>query len=292
MKKVWFFVAVVLALACMVVSGCNKSGQDASGMRTNAKPGPKAIDVKVNPKDGAEMVWVPAGEFLMGSSDDDVAQLLNENPEWGAERFNDEKPQREVYLDGYWMYKHEVTVAQYRKFCEETYREMPPAPKSGWKDDHPMVMVTWTDASAYAKWAGMSLPTEAQWEKAARGTEGRIYPWGNTWDAEKCNNYESGAKQTKPVGSYTSGASPYGCMDMAGNVWEWCSDWYDRDYYKSGPSRNPTGPKDGSCRVLRGGGWGSNGGLCRAAGRYDYYSFNPVNWGSDSLGFRLCGSGA
>ena len=79
---------------------------------------------------------------------------------------------------------------------------------------------------------------------------------------------------------------------MAGNVWEWCSDWYDRDYYKSGPSRNPTGPKDGSCRVLRGGGWGSNGGLCRAAGRYDYYSFNPVNWGSDSLGFRLCGSGA
>jgi len=276
LKKVWFFVAVVLALACIVVSGCSKSE-------------PKAGDVKINPKDGAEMVWVPAGEFLMGSTDEDIAQLLKKNPELEAARFDDEKPQRKVYLDGYWMYKYEVTVAQYRKFCEATNRKMPDAPSWGWKDDHPMVKVTWTDASNYAKWAGMSLPTEAQWEKAARGTDGRIYPWGNKWEAYKCNNRESGPKQTKPVGSYTSGASPYGCMDMAGNVWEWCLDWYGKDYYKSGPSRNPTGPTDGSSRVLRGGGWNGIDGSCRAA--YRSHNPYPLFW-SSSYGFRLCGSGA
>lgn len=189
----------------------------------------------VNPKDGAAMVWVPAGEFLMGSND-------------GA---SDEKPQRTVYLDGYWMYKYEVTVAQYRKFCHETGRKMPEAPDWGWKDDHPIVNVSWNDGKAYADWAGARLPSEAEWEKAARGTDGRMYPWGNKWDASKCMT--TPLTSIRPVGSYDSGASPYGCMDMEGNAWEWCADWYDGGYYKIAPSRNPKGPSGGRYRVLRGG---------------------------------------
>jgi formylglycine-generating enzyme required for sulfatase activity len=227
--------------------------------------GNKIGDTSINPKDGAEMVWVPEGEFLMGS------EVYRETP------------QRKVYLDGYWMYKYEVTVAQYEKFCSETGKLMATAPKWGWIDSHPIVNVSWNDAVDYAKWAGGSLPTEAQWEKAARGMDGREYPWGNQWDGSKCNNSGNG---TQPVGSYAAGVSPYGCMDMAGNVMEWCSDWYGDHYYKSAPSRNPSGPADGSYRVLRGGCW-------TYGDRYDHsrcacrYSFNEPSNTDIYDGFRL-----
>ncbi len=233
---------------------------------------------QVNPKDGAAMVWVPAGEFLMGSTD--------------ADKYagSDEKPQRRVYLDGYWMYKYEVTVAQYRAFCAATGRALPRFPsgrswagKGGWTDpalqNHPIVNVTWRDATAYAAWAGVQLPTEAQWEKAARGTDGRIYPWGNAWDQAKCANYYNSSSKgisTWPVGSFPAGVSWCGAHDMAGNVWEWCADWYQSEYYKTAPARNPTGPATGTFRVLRGGSWYiyiESG--CRGAGRFlnytDYY---------------------
>jgi len=200
-----------------------------------AEPG----DIWINPKDGAELCFVPAGEFIMGSNDG----------------LDNERPQHRVYLDGYWIYKYEVTVAQYRKFCQATGRKMPLPPEWGWKDDHPIVYVTWDDAVAYAKWAGVRLPTEAEWEKAARGTDGREYPWGNKWDASKCNNYWTGPKQTTAVGSYPQGVSPYGVHDMAGNVWEWCADWYDPNYYRSAPSKNPLGPSSGMYRVVRGSSW-------------------------------------
>ena len=135
---------------------------------------------RVNPKDGATMVWIPSGAFLMGSDSGE----------------DNEKPQHTVELDNYWMYKYPVTVKQYRKFCNDpkTKSMMPPWPEwdPAWKkDDHPIVNVTWFDAGAYCQWAGVSLPTEAQWEKAARGTDGRIYPWGNEWDKDKCNTSES-----------------------------------------------------------------------------------------------------
>jgi formylglycine-generating enzyme required for sulfatase activity len=286
MKTIWLL-ALILILAAFGVVTADEKAKKGDIPLYDGKPGEKIGDVRINPKDGAEMVWVPAGEFLMGTSDEEIAQLLKENPEWKAEWFNDEKPQRKVYLDGYWIYKYEVTVAQYRKFCEETTRKMPPAPEWGWNDDHPIVWVTWTDALDYAKWAKMALPTEAQWEKAARGTDGRQYPWGNKWDASKCNSNESGLERTTPVGSYPSGVSPYGCMDMAGNVGEWCADWYDEDYYRSAPLRNPTEPSVGSFKVVRGGGWNISDAR-RAASRSCADPYD--NWFDDG-GFRLCGSG-
>ncbi|NLH99039.1 MAG: formylglycine-generating enzyme family protein [Chthonomonadales bacterium] len=193
----------------------------------------------MNPRDGAELVYVPAGEFTMGSEDGEP----------------DERPQRRVHLDAFWMYRYPVTVAQYRRFCNETGREMPEAPEWGWLDDHPIVKVRWYDAQAYADWAGVSLPTEAQWEKAARGTDGRKWPWGNGFHALKavCSVGKRSQPSTAPVGSIPSGASPYGCLDMAGNVWEWCADWYDPEYYAQAPNRNPRGPEIGQRRVLRGG---------------------------------------
>lgn len=199
----------------------------------------KLSDTWTNPIDGADMVYVPAGGFTMGSS-----------------KNRDSLFQHDVYLDGYWMYKTEVTVAQYRKYCEAVELEMPIAPQWGWKGDHPIVNVSWDDARGYCEWAGVSLPTEAQWEKAARGTDGRTYPWGNEFDASKCVcSPDNMRKSTAPVGSCPSGASPYGCLDMAGNVWEWCADWQNDDYYVNAIPVNPPGPETGTYRVLRGGGW-------------------------------------
>lgn len=219
-----------------------------------------------NAKDGSQMILIPAGEFTMGSYD-------------GLD-----KPAHKVCLDGYEIGKYEVTVSQYRKFCSATGREMSEAPEWGWKDDHPIVNVTWDDARAYCKWAGGRLPSEAEWEKAARGTAGRQFPWGNTWDKNKCANIELGLHSTVSVGSYPSGASPYGCMDMAGNVWEWCKDWYGESYYSHSPANNPQGPASGSYHVARGGGWIDFNSFCRCVyrGHEVVYSYN-----GSSFGFRL-----
>ncbi|MGV8122349.1 MAG: SUMF1/EgtB/PvdO family nonheme iron enzyme [Candidatus Xenobiia bacterium LiM19] len=236
-----------------------------------------------NTKDGAEMVLVPAGEFLMGSPSGEGS---------------DEHPQHRVYLDAYYIYKYPVTNGQFARFVKETGY----GAEGDWEDfadpgreDHPVLNVTWKDARAYCKWADGRLPMEAEWEKAARGTDGREYPWGNTWDDSKCNWDKGpkvpgmadiyGGRGTTPVGSFPSGASPYGCMDMAGNVWEWCSDWYDEDYYKNSPSRNPSGPSKGGYRVSRGGSWYvEDTGIFRCAYRFRYSPVNRINL----CGFRVC----
>jgi formylglycine-generating enzyme required for sulfatase activity len=207
---------------------------------------PAQAQQEITGKDGAPMVLVPAGEFTMGSND-------------GSD---DEKPAHQVSLDAYYLDKYEVTVGQYAKFLEArgmneppmwTTMDQPPNQK------RPVVNVDWSDANNYCEWAGKRLPTEAEWEKAARGTDGRIYPWGNdppdplraNYGKEKWNNHTALA----PVGQLKDGKSPYGIYDLAGNVWEWVSDWYDPDYYTTSPPQNPKGPENGKYRVLRGGSW-------------------------------------
>ena len=211
---------------------------------------------KVNPKDGAGMVLIPAGEFMMGDDDPAIKDFKANAPN---------NPRHKVTLSAYYIYKNLVTVGQYEMFCKETKRTMPPAPEfnADWaKKDHPMIRLSWDEAKAYCEWAGGALPTEAQWEKAARGTEGKKYPWGNTFDRSKLQCSKTKVKDaggTAKVGSFPAGASPYGVLDMAGNVWEWCADWYDEGFCATpaaslpNPLNDATGPQ--KARVLRGGSW-------------------------------------
>ena len=199
----------------------------------------------------------------------------------------DEKMVHTVYLDKYYIGKYEVTVGQYKKFCEATGKTMPEQPEWNTGDNYPVVKVTWYDAKAYCDWAGLRLPTEAEWEKAARGTDGRTYPWGNIWDASKCNIDGTGDayEHTAPVGSYPAGASPYGVFDMAGNVWEWCNDWSVYGYYGDSPTKNPTGPASGDFRVSRGGSWFFPGNYSRVSCRNGK---RPGDTGdNDDQGFRV-----
>jgi formylglycine-generating enzyme required for sulfatase activity len=222
--------------------------------------------ILINEKDEAEIVYVPPSEFLMGSE--------------GANADSDEAPEHTVFLDAYWVYKHEVTNAQYRQCIEEgiCYGDLSWYPEN----DYPAVYISWYEASDYCEWAGGSLPTEAQWEKAARGEDGQTYPWGEESPTCDLANFYGCEESTMPVGSYPAGVSPYGALDMAGNVWEWVMDWYDAEYYQSSPSQNPTGPVSGSYRVLRGGSLDNIVRNLRASDRDRNY---PVNSVSD-YGFR------
>ncbi|HEY3416931.1 MAG TPA: SUMF1/EgtB/PvdO family nonheme iron enzyme, partial [Armatimonadota bacterium] len=180
------------------------------------------LEMKKNEIDGAELVWIPEGDFLLGSSDADIATILQRHPDWRPDWFAQEKPQRLVTLPGYWMYRFPVTVAQYRACCAATDWTMPEAPSWEWQDNHPMVNVSWQDVLHYTEWAQAVIPTEAQWEKAARGADGRAWPWGNTWMPDYCTN-ATNATTTQPIGTHAENVSPYGVMDMSGNTWEWCA---------------------------------------------------------------------
>ena len=223
-------------------------------------------------KDGGEMVLVPAGEFWMGSDD------------WGPE-----KPKHRVYLDTFYIDKYEVTNALYKRFMDAAGRATP----AYWSDSkfngssQPVVGVSWDDADAYCKWAGKRLPTEAEWEKAARGTDGREYPWGNQWESFRANSSESKPGKTTPVGSYPEGVSPYGAHDMAGNASEWVADWYAEDYYKTSPARNPQGPGSGEYRGQHGGSWSDRLLGLRAACR----SAAPPDTRDNFSGFRCARGG-
>ena len=192
-------------------------------------------------KDGAIVVRVPAGDFTMGSP-----------PNEGEA---DEHPQHRVQLPEFRIDKTEVTWRQFRKFAEATGAPLPPAPIWGAADDYAVSNVTWDEAATYCGWVGGRLPTEAEWEKAARGTDGRRYPWGNDYELERCSALEGGPHRPYSVGSFPRCLSPYGVLDMAGNAWEWCADWYAGTYPDEGVSEDPQGPASGTMRVLRGGAW-------------------------------------
>jgi formylglycine-generating enzyme len=227
----------------------------------------------VNAKDGSLLVHVPAGEFEMGSAE-------------GEGNVN-ERPRHRVELSGYWIGVYAVTNAQYLKFVEVTGHRAPANTRHREKAmaDHPVTDVSWEDSFAYAKWAGCKLASEAQWECACRGPLGLAYPWGQDWDETKCRNDKNkGSEQTSVVYGYEKGVSGWGTYNQSGNVWEWCADWYDENYYASSPKESPKEPERGSCRVFRGGSWRyGDPGFFRAAYRGWY---DPGSLGGGA-GFRL-----
>jgi len=279
--------------------------QTSNEITTTAGP------VKVAGKDGMVLVYIPAGEFTMGSDSDASA-----------------KPAHTVYLDAYWIDRTEVTNTMFTAFIAATGYQTDAVKQGGgyvftdgdwqyvkgpsWKHphgrgtnldglgDYPVVEVSWNDAAAYCQWAGRRLPTEAEWEKAARGTDGRTYPWGEQPPAGNLLNFadqnlpvsfadtntNDGYQFSAPVGRFPEGASPYGVMDMAGNVWEWVADFFSDTYYQESPASNPPGPASGDARVLRGGSWGNDLVEVRTFFRRGHSADVP----SDRLGFRCAAS--
>lgn len=282
------------------------------------------------------MILIPEGKFLMGSKKEDIEKLLELDKSIEVYRLNNEIPQREIFLNAYFIDKYPVTNAQFSQFIEANgYKQKVYWSEAGWQynldfnpldgdeidailqgdKDCPVVNVSWYEAEAFAHWAGKRLPTEAEWEKAARGTDGRIYPWGNEFDKTRLNCAEAKIEKSTPVTKYPQGQSVYGCFDMAGNVWEWTADWYDSQYYRNAPDKNPQGPDDPeekpysgrpeevgvsiyelkpslsktltACKVIRGGSWNGSGIVhIRCANRdYDEPSFK-----SDIIGFRCAKS--
>jgi formylglycine-generating enzyme required for sulfatase activity len=222
------------------------------------------------------MAFVPAGEFTMGGLGYDL----------------DEQPVHSVYLDAYWMDLAEVTNAQYAMCVAAGVCAEPLFPFLGERPeyygnpvyaDYPVVFLSWDDATTYCQWMGKRLPSEAEWEKAARGADARTYPWGNEAPDDTLANYDaSGVGNTTEAGAYPAGASPYGIFDLAGNVWEWVADWYAADYYAVSPAANPTGPGIGDRKVLRGGSFDLNDWTLRTANRFKM----PPEHESANIGFR------
>ncbi len=243
------------------------------------QPSPPIIS-PIMASDDNDMVLIPAGEFEMGIDRSEIPELLEWSKGYDATAkagwFEDETPRHRVYLDAFYIDKYEVTNAQYKKFMEATGHN----PPEFWDDpkynhpEQPVVGVSWDDANAYCKWAGKRLPTEAEWEKSARGgLIGKRFPWGD----EPSHDYANYAGTVgndiwsgpSPVGSFAP--NNYGLYDMAGNVFEWCADWYDKNYYSKSPKDNPKGPVSGTTKVVRGGGFGYTANNLRVSDRFGSY---------------------
>lgn len=299
-RLIWL-VALIIFLTTIGIVSQNQPLLYWLGVTPNPKP-PACISIGqtwTSPIDGMTLVCVPGGEFLMGSLDTD-----KDVP-------STEKPQHSVFLDAYWIDRTEVTNAMFRKFAAANPDYRTQAEKKGrgnvydankkgleeiqgadWRhpsgsdsslnglDNHPVVQVSWEDAKEYCSWVGGHLPTEAQWEKAARSTDTRKYPWGEVKPSSSLANYGMNMGTTTVAGSYPEGQSPYGLLDLAGNVWEWTSDFYSSDYYSKSVLINPTGPTSGNNRVVRGGSW-----------YYEDWSLRVTFRGSDNPIFVGVGQG-
>ena len=284
MKKILFVTLLIIFLA-----GC---GTTPTAVPTQA-PGPIATETPAAPElpevEAPEgMVYIPAGEFQMGCDPEHNG---------GFSCIADELPLHTVKLDGYFIDQFEVTNVKYAECIAADGCEFPSRTNSETREsyfenpefaNYPVIFVTWKDANDFCTWAGKRLPTEAEWEKAARGSKPIAYSWGDespTCDLVNSYNNQGNANcagDTQAVGSYAAGNSEYGVADMAGNVWEWVSDWYSEDYYAMSPVNNPTGPEGSTNKVLRGGGWGSKGPQLLTASR----AFDPDFNSSNDAGFR------
>ena len=254
---------------------------------------------------GVAQVWVPAGTFLMGTDETDPTGELAP-PDWARFELASERPQHEVSLSsGYWIDTTEVTNAAYQAFVDAGgYQDRKLWSSAGWTwlegrdatalpaacvdavPDQPRVCITWFEAEAYSAWRGGALPTEAQWEYAARGPSASIFPWGDDWDATKANVVDSDALTT--VGAYPDGASWVGEVEMAGNAMEWVADWYSAAYYKQEVRDDPTGPEKGSKKVEKGGWWGALPYVARSA--YRHFE-DPPTYQDHHIGVRVVSLG-
>ncbi len=256
--------------------------QDLSFIGKNTKGFAEFIDNK----DSTTYIYIPAGEFTMGNDD----------------KYNDgdENPPHKVYLDGYFISKYEITNKQYKRFCDATGHKYPKDPHfKGMENyfenypDYPVVNINYYDALNYCKWANADLPTEAQWEKAAKGIDNRRYPWGEHspyYEKEYYANYDPGGYDqdgyffTCPVNAFPQGISFYGLYNMGGNVWEWCKDYYEKFYYKTAPYKNPFNDRKGSTdMVMRGGSFYAFAWNMRCSDR----SMSPPTDPWYSIGFRI-----
>jgi len=287
MKKTFLSFLYLIVAGIFLLTACgSKPAPMATALPVTETPQPTktviptptlVIGATMTGKDGATLVYVPAGEFAMGSTDQD------------SPASNDEKPQHSVTLDAFWIDQTEVTNAMYAK-CVNAGNSKPPINTDHFINtgyaNHPVVSVDWSQANAYCTWTERRLPTEAEWEKAARGTDGRIYPWGNEAPNNALLNYNDSVKDTTAVGQYPNGKSPYGAYDMAGNVWEWTHSVMKKYPYKVNDGREVE-IAFGS-RALRGGSFNDDEGSARCA----YRDGDHIDFFDDDIGFRVVASHA
>jgi formylglycine-generating enzyme required for sulfatase activity len=238
----------------------------AIGMTPSGKNSQGAAEFQRR-RDGAPMVQIPGGEFVMGNLATEGAPLPHT-----------------VNVSRFLIDKLPVTRGRFTQFAAATGRPLPPQPYWVIDDTHPVVFVTWDEARAYCEWAGARLPTEAEREKAARGTDGRLFPWGSEEPSPERAVFRRnwGYEGTAAVGMRPTGASPYGVLDAGGNVWEWCEDWYDPDYYKTSPTQDPLGPRTGRAHIVRGGSWDSRPTVLSSSSR----NWGYVGYREGDFGFR------
>ena len=292
-----FFVLIVPILAALACGQASIPTPQPLPTETPPPTGPAVAmeppvaipgETWIRPGDDMIMVHVKTGAFQMGSNEGD----------------DNERPVHIVGLDAWWIDRTEVTNVQYRRCVKAGECDSPRENGSQTRDsyyddstydDYPVIYVSWDQATDYCSWVGARLPTEAEWEYAARGPQGQVFPWGDEFDGNLLNSCDAncelgwadvsiddGYEDTAPVGSYEGGASWCGALDMAGNVWEWVDDWYAADYYEGSPARNPTGPSTGEHRMLRGGSWYNYVDFVRSA----YRTWHDPVVADTSIGFR------